>query len=149
MMFSQIKWRMLGIPVLAIGLLLATDAPQAKSQGFGLQIGGFGGGFGVSSFGGRGFNRGFHPGFNRGFHPGFNRGFHPGFNNFNRGFNSRRSFRPNFHYGAPLYRSNFQAYRTIHPIGNQFNFQRSVIVPRGKHLGYFPGHYNRNYRRGF
>lgn len=117
MKFSRIKWRWIGIPVLAVAMLLISDTSEAKSQGFSLQVGRFG----VSNFGGYS-NRGF------------------------GGYNSNRSYRSNYHYGTPVYRSNYRSsYRSYRPVTPHYDYHAPTVVPHGNHLDYVPGHYDLHY----
>jgi hypothetical protein len=115
MKFSRIKWRWLGVPVLAAAMLLVSDTSEANAQGFSLQIGRFG----ISNYGG-GY--------------GYNRGF--------GGYNSYQSFRPSYHYGTPVYRSH---YRSYHPARPHYDYHPPSLVPHGNHFDYVPGHYDFHY----
>ena len=86
-MFSRMKFSWLGVPVLAVAMMLAGDSPSAEAQGFSLQVGRFG----ISNYG----------------HSGYHRGY--------RSYRSNYGHHSGRHYGTPIYGGSHRSYQSHRP----------------------------------
>ncbi|TWU60855.1 hypothetical protein Poly51_11370 [Rubripirellula tenax] len=122
-MLTLTKWMV--APVLAAGLLFATDTPTANAGGFSISIGN--GGFGNGGY--------------RSYRPSYGGGYYNSYRpSYGTNYGVRYGHVPSYQvprYSVPLYRSNY---------GGHYDYHPTEVVPHGNHYDVYPGHYD--YHRG-